>query len=71
MACNKINKIMASVKLYLDTRRPMKDGRYSLKLIVQHKGNAMIPLNISLGEDQFIENILFIVGYEIANTSQD
>lgn len=62
---------MASVKLYLDTRNRLKDGKFSLKLIIQHKGNAMIPLNISLREDQLEENKLFIAGYEVVNTSQN
>ncbi len=47
---------MASVKLYLDTRVPRKDGTFPLKIAVTHKGKFLINLKIYLKEDQFIGN---------------
>lgn len=47
---------MASVKLYLDTRVPRKDGTYPLKIAVTHKGKFLINLKIYLKEDQFVGN---------------
>jgi hypothetical protein len=45
---------MASVKLYLDKRAKRKtDNKYSLKLSITHKGNAMLSLDIFLDENQF------------------
>jgi len=44
---------MASYKLYLDTRKPGKDGTYPLKPAVHHKGKFMINLKIYLAEKQF------------------
>lgn len=43
---------MASVKLYLDTRTPRKDGTFPLKLAITHKGKFFINLKIYLTEDQ-------------------
>ncbi|MBB4036534.1 site-specific recombinase XerD [Dysgonomonas hofstadii] len=45
---------MASVKLYLDTRVPRKDGTYPLKIAVTHKGKFFINLKIYLKEDQLV-----------------
>ena len=47
---------MASVKLYLDTRVPRKDGTYPLKIAVTHKGKFFINLKIYLKEDKLIGN---------------
>lgn len=47
---------MASIKLYLDTRAPRKDGTYPLKLLVTHKQPFMISLKIYLQEDQWLGN---------------
>lgn len=44
---------MASIKLYLDTRKARNDGTYPLKLSIHHKGKFMINLKIYLKEDQF------------------
>lgn len=57
---------MASVKLYLDTRVPRKDGTYPLKIAVTHKGKFLINLKIYLTEDQFVENE--VVGHKSKKT---
>lgn len=44
---------MASVKLYLDTRVPRKDGTYPLKLVVTHKQPFMVNLKIYLRKEQW------------------
>lgn len=46
--------IMASAKLYLDTRRARKDGTYPLKIAVTHRSTFMINLKIYLREDQLV-----------------
>jgi hypothetical protein len=42
---------MVSVKLYLDTRVPRKDGTFPLKIAVTHKGKFLVNLKIYLKED--------------------
>jgi len=55
---------MASLKLYLDTRKELKNGLYPLKLMIQHKGITLINLNINIAIDQLIVNKQITVGYE-------
>jgi len=57
---------MASVKLYLDTRVPRKDGTFPLKIAVTHKGKFLINLKIYLKEDQFVGNE--VVGHKSKKT---
>lgn len=57
---------MASVKLYLDTRVPRKDGTFPLKIAVTHKSKFLINLKIYLKEDQFIGNE--VVGHKSKKT---
>lgn len=43
-----------TMKLYLDTRRPLSDGRYPLRISVGLKGKSFfITTNINLAKDQF------------------
>jgi len=53
----KIN-FMASVKLYLDTRKPRKDDTFPLKLSITHKETILINLKIYLKEDQWEKNMV-------------
>ena len=39
--------IMASINLYLDTRREKKDGLYPLKINVRHKGKFLVSTGLS------------------------
>lgn len=39
---------MASIKLYLDTRREKKDGLFPLKLNVRNKGKFLLATGISV-----------------------
>lgn len=57
---------MASVKLYLDTRVPRKDGTFPLKIAVTHKGKFLINLKIYLKEDQFVGNE--VIGHKSKKT---
>jgi len=47
---------MASIKLYLDTRRPRKDGACPLKLSVSHKGSFQISIGVNLLPEQWKNN---------------
>lgn len=45
---------ICTMKLYLDTRRPLSDGRYPLRICVGLKGKSFfITTNINLAKDQF------------------
>lgn len=45
---------MASIKLYLDTRRESKDGTYRVKLAVNHRsGTAVIPTDIRVSDKEW------------------
>ena len=57
---------MASVKLYLDTRVPRRDGTFPLKIAVTHKGKFLINMKIYLKEDQFVGNE--VVGHKSKKT---
>ncbi len=49
-----LQKIMAKLKLYLDTRRATKTGEYPLKLAINHKGSSeYLSLDIYLKQEQW------------------
>ena len=47
---------MASVKCYLDKRSKKQDGTFPLKLTVTHKKPFHIPLDISIPEQNWVDN---------------
>ena len=47
---------MASIKLYLDTRRPTKEGEYPLKLAISHnQSSSYITTGISLNSSGSVD----------------
>lgn len=51
-------QIMATVKLYLDTRRIRKDGTFPVKVMINHKGNFLIGTEFYAKEKEW-ENGLY------------
>lgn len=51
---------MSKIKIYLDTRRPLSDNTYPLKLScnIQNKGKIMVSTNIYVRKECFINNTI-------------
>lgn len=49
-------QIMATIKLYLDTRRMRKDGTFPIKIMVNHKGNFLLGTEFYATEKEWDGN---------------